>query len=61
MCILGLNSVVLSSLEARYKLSSIQLGMISSAFDITVLVIVVIILLSYFGGNRYKRMQMARS
>ncbi|XP_065898058.1 solute carrier organic anion transporter family member 4C1-like isoform X2 [Dysidea avara] len=45
----GLTSVVLSTLETRYKFSSIQLGMLSSAFDITVLVTVVFI--SYFGGT----------
>jgi len=49
---LGLTSVVLSSLETRYKFSSIQVGMIASTFDITVLVTVIFI--SYFGGNSHK-------
>ena len=43
---------MLSSLEVRYKFSSIQVGMIASTFDITVLVTVVFI--SYFGGNSHK-------
>ena len=43
---------MLSSLETRYKFSSVQLGMIISTFDITVLVTVVFI--SYFGGNSHK-------
>ena len=44
--------VVLTSLEVRYEFSSIQLGMIPSAFDITVVISVVFI--SYFGGNSHK-------
>ena len=48
----GLTSVVLSSLETRYKFSGVQLGMISGTFDITVLVTVIFI--SYFGGNSHK-------
>ena len=43
---------MLSSLEIRYKFSSIQVGMIASTFDITVLVTVIFI--SYFGGNSHK-------
>ena len=49
---LGLNSVVVSSLETRYKFSSLQVGMIQSTFDITTFVTVVFI--SYFGGNNHK-------
>lgn len=41
--------MVLTSLERRYKFSAIQLGMITSTFDFTVLVTVIFI--SYFGGN----------
>ena len=43
---------MLSSLETRYKFASIQVGMIASTFDITVLVTVLFI--SYFGGNSHK-------
>ena len=43
---------MLSSLETRYKLSSFQLGWITNAFDITILVTVIFI--SYFGGNSHK-------
>ena len=51
-CISGLNSIALSSLETRYKFSNIQLGMITSSFEITVLVAALFI--SYFGGNSHK-------
>jgi len=47
-----LTSVVLSSLETRYEFSSTQLGMMTSTFDLTVLVTVVFI--SYFGGTSHK-------
>lgn len=43
---------MLSTLETRYKFSSVQVGMIASTFDITVLVTVIFI--SYFGGNSHK-------
>ena len=43
---------MLSSLETRYKFASIQVGMIASTFDVTVLVTVLFI--SYFGGNSHK-------
>jgi len=39
-------------LERRYKFSALQLGMMTSTFDITVLATVIFI--SYFGGNRHK-------
>ena len=44
---------MLSSLETRYKLSNIQLGMIPSTFDITVLVAAVFV--SYFGDSHKPR------
>ena len=50
--ILGLQSVVLTSIEKRYKFSALQLGMISSTVDFTVLVTVIFI--SYFGGSSHK-------
>ena len=44
--------MVLTSLERRYKFSALQLGMLTSTFDFTVLVTVIFI--SYFGGNSHK-------
>lgn len=49
---LGLISVVLSSLETRYEFSSTQLGVITSSYDVTILLTVIFI--SYFGGNSHK-------
>ena len=48
----GFTSVVLSSLERRYRLSSTAAGFIASTFDISVLVSVLFI--SYFGGKGHK-------
>ena len=49
---LGMISIVLSSLETRYKFSGVQLGMIPATFDITI--VVTVVLISYFGGNSHK-------
>ena len=43
---------MLPSLETQFEFSSIQLGIITSAFDVTMLVTVIFI--SYFGGNQNK-------
>ena len=49
---LGLTPIVLTSLETRYEFSSIQLGILSSTFDVTVLVTVSFI--SYYATNSHK-------
>ena len=43
---------MLTSIEKRYKFSAIQLGMLTSTVDFTILVTVIFI--SYFGGNSHK-------
>jgi sodium-independent organic anion transporter len=48
----GLTSVVLSSIERRYKFTSTMTGLIASTFDITVVVCLVPV--SYFGGKSHK-------
>jgi len=48
----GLTPVVLTSLETRYDFSSIELGILSSTFDLTVLVTVSFI--SYFATNSHQ-------
>ena len=48
----GFTSVVLSSLERRYRLSSVLAGLIASVFDMSVLISVLFI--SYFGGRGHK-------
>lgn len=49
---LGFISVVLSSLERRYQLTSVQAGLIASIFDVAVLITVIFI--SYFAGKGHK-------
>ena len=48
----GFTSVILSSIERRYRFSSTAAGLIASTFDIAVLVSVAFI--SYFGGKGHK-------
>ena len=48
----GFVSVVLSSIERRYRFSSLVAGFIASSFDMAVLVSVLFI--SYFGGRGHK-------
>lgn len=48
----GLTAAGLTSLEKRFKLSSIQAGMIVAASDVSSLLLIVFI--SYFGGHRHK-------
>ena len=48
----GFTSVVLSSIELRYRLTSTTAGLIASSFDMAVLVSVIFI--SYFGGKGHK-------
>ena len=48
----GLTSVVLSSIERRYKFTSTMTGLIASTFDITV--VLGIVPVSYFGGRGHK-------
>ena len=48
----GFTSVVLSSIERRYRFSSTAAGLIASTFDMAVLVSVLFI--SYFGGKGHK-------
>lgn len=52
LCVLGFTSVVLSSIERRYKVNSVSVGLIASTFDAAVLVSVLVI--SYFGGRGHK-------
>ena len=51
-CCVGFVSVVLSSIERRYRFSSVVAGLIASSFDMAVLVSVLFI--SYFGGRGNK-------
>ena len=48
----GFSSVILSTIERRYQFSSTAAGLISSTYDMAVLVSVVFI--SYFGGKGHK-------
>ena len=48
----GFTSVVLSTIERRYRFSSTSAGLIASTFDMAVLVSVLFI--SYFGGKGHK-------
>lgn len=48
----GFTSVVLSTIERRYRFSSTAAGLIASTFDMAVLVSVLFI--SYFGGKGHK-------
>lgn len=48
----GFTSVVLSTLERRYRFSSVWAGSIASIFDASVLISVLFI--SYFGGRGHK-------
>ena len=48
----GLTAAGLTSLEKRFRLSSIQTGMIIAANDVSALILIVFI--SYFGGHRNK-------
>ena len=48
----GFSSVVLSTIERRYRFSSTAAGLISSMYDMAILVSVVFI--SYFGGKGHK-------
>ena len=50
--ITGFTSVVLSTIERRYRFSSTAAGLIASTFDMAVLVSVLFI--SYFGGKGHK-------
>lgn len=49
---LGFTSVILSTIERRYRFSSIWAGLIASVFDAAVLISVLFI--SYFGGRGNK-------
>ena len=44
--------MVLSSLERRYQLTSLQVGLVASVFDMAVLVSVIFV--SYFAGKGHK-------
>ena len=48
----GFSSVILSTIERQYQFSSTAAGLISSTYDLAVLVSVVFI--SYFGGKGHK-------
>jgi hypothetical protein len=48
----GFTSVVLSTIERRYRFPSVVTGLIASVFDMSVLVSVLFI--SYFGGRGHK-------
>ena len=50
--LIGFTSVVLSTIERRYRFSSTAAGFIASTFDMAVLVSVLFI--SYFGGKGHK-------
>ena len=49
---LGFTSVVLSSIERRYRFSSLAAGFVAASFDIAVLFSVIFV--SYFGGKGHK-------
>jgi len=53
MVVNGLVSVVISSLETRYGLSSSESGMIASCYDI--MTTILFIPVSYFGGIGFKQ------
>ena len=44
--------MILSSIERRYQLSGLQVGLVASVFDMSVLVSVIFI--SFFGGKGHK-------
>ena len=48
----GFTSVVLSSIERRYKFSSVYAGLIASVYDISVVFSVLVI--SYFAGRGHR-------
>ena len=48
----GFSSIVLSTIERRYQFTSTAAGLVSSTYDLAVLVSVVFI--SYFGGKGHK-------
>ena len=52
LCTVGFTSVVLSTIERRYRLSSTSTGALASMIDVAILVSVVFI--SYFGGRGHK-------
>ena len=53
MCIvLGFTSVVLSSIERRYKFSSVYAGLIASVYDTSIVFSVLFV--SYFAGRGHR-------